>query len=64
MTYIELVKKLKDMGIEIKVEDMRGRIARGTFSAILFIQCLKAIDVKNLQLEDSFFDNDLNTHSR
>ncbi len=57
MTYIELVQKLKDIGVEIKVEDMRARLARGTFSAILFIQCLKAIDVKNLPLEDSLFDN-------
>lgn len=57
MTYIELVKKLQDIGVEIKVEDLRGRLARGTFSAMLFIQCLRAIDVKNLPIEDSLFDN-------
>ena len=57
MTYIELVKKLQVIGVEIKVEDLRGRLARGTFSAMLFIQCLRAIDVKNLLLGDSLFDN-------
>lgn len=56
MTYIELVKKLQDIGVDIKVEDLRGRLARGTFGAILFVQCLKAMDVKNLLLEESLFE--------
>lgn len=55
MTYNELIKKLKEIGVEIKVEDLRARLARGTFSAMLLVQCLRAMSVKNLFLEDSLF---------
>jgi len=54
--YPTLVRKLKDLGIEISVEDLRGRMSRGTFSAVLFVQCLRAIGVTNLPLDDSFFN--------
>jgi len=50
------VEKLSALNIHIKVEDLRGRISRGTFGTTLFIQCLRAIGVKNLPLDDSFFD--------
>lgn len=56
LNYNELVLRLEKMGIEIKVDDLRGRISRGTFSATLFIQCLKAMGVKTLPLEESYFD--------
>lgn len=53
--YPTLVTKLHEIGISISVEDLRGRMSRGTFSAILFVQCLRAIGIKNLPLDDSFF---------
>jgi Domain of unknown function (DUF6471) len=56
MGYSELVKRLEGLDVHMKVEDVRGRVSRGNFSAMLFIQCLRAIGVKNLQLEDSFFE--------
>lgn len=54
--YPTLVIKLREIDVNISVEDLRGRMSRGTFSAALFIQCLKAIGVTNLPLEESFFD--------
>lgn len=54
--YPMLIKKLSEINVAISVEDLRGRMSRGTFSAILLIQCLKAIGVKNLALEDSYFE--------
>ncbi len=54
--YPTLIKKLSEINVSISVEDLRGRMSRGTFSAILLIQCLKAIGVKNLVLEDSYFE--------
>ena len=54
--YPTLVTKLHEIKVSISVEDLRGRMSRGTFSAALFIQCLKAIGVTNLPLEESFFD--------
>ncbi len=54
--YPTLVAKLNEMEVNISVEDLRGRMSRGTFSAILFVQCLKAIGVSNLSLEESYFE--------
>jgi Domain of unknown function (DUF6471) len=56
MGYSELVERLESLDVHIKVEDVRGRVSRGNFSAMLFVQCLRAMGVKNLQLEDSFFE--------
>lgn len=54
--YPTLVNKLEEINVIISVEDLRGRMSRGTFSAILFVQCLRAIGLKNLPLDDSFFE--------
>jgi hypothetical protein len=53
--YPELVSNLHNIGISISHDDLRGRMSRGTFSAALFIQCLRAINVTNLLLEYSYF---------
>ena len=50
-----LVSKLQEINVFISVEDLRARMSRGTFSAILFLQCLRAIGVTNLHLEESIF---------
>lgn len=54
--YPTLVEKLEKIGVQIKPEDLRARMSRGTFSAALFIQCLRAISVMNLPLDESFFE--------
>lgn len=54
--YLTLVDKLHEIKINISVEDLRGRMSRGTFSAALFIQCLRAIGVTNLPIEESYFE--------
>ncbi len=55
--YPALIEKLREINVSISPEDLRGRLSRGTFSAILFVQCLKAIGVKNLTLDDDYFNN-------
>lgn len=55
LDYPSLVDKLREIKVDISVEDLRGRMSRGTFSAVLFVQCLRAIGVNNLLLEESFF---------
>ena len=54
--YPTLVIKLHEINVDISVEDLRGRMSRGTFSAALFIQCLRAIGVTSMPLEESYFD--------
>jgi hypothetical protein len=54
INYIQLVKRLDKIGVKIGVEDLRTRFYQGTFSARLFVQCLKAMEVKNLPWEELF----------
>jgi len=54
--YPTLVDKLHEIDVAISVEDLRGRMSRGTFSAALFIQCLRAIGVTNMPIEESYFE--------
>ena len=54
--YPTLVAKLSEISVNISVVDLRGRMSRGTFSAALFIQCLRAIGVTSLPIEESYFE--------
>lgn len=54
--YPALVQKLHEINVDISVEDLRGRMSRGTFSAALFVQCLRALGVSSLPIEESYFD--------
>lgn len=47
-TYIELVERLKQIGIDENVDNINNKINRGGFSAIFFFQCMKALKVKEL----------------
>lgn len=55
ISYPELTKKLNDVDVHLDVRDLRARIARGSFSAALFIQCLHVIGVKSLVLDENYF---------
>jgi hypothetical protein len=59
ISYQLLVEKLNDIGVEMSAQDLRTRLSRGTFGAILFIQLLRAMGVENLHLENSFFEESL-----
>jgi hypothetical protein len=57
MNYIQLTEKLNEMGVPIKTQDLRSRMSRGNFSATFFVQCLRAMEIKTLVFEDSYFLN-------
>lgn len=59
LTYEELTKNLRQMGVEMNVGNLRVRISQGAFSAALLIQCLRAMGVKSLLLEDSYFEENV-----
>lgn len=52
ITYDVLVEKLKGIGIEETTENINNKINRGKFQAVFLIQCLTAIGVKKLNIED------------
>jgi hypothetical protein len=52
LSYADLTEKLAEIGIKDNERNISNKIARGTFTAIFFVQCLEAIGCKVIHLED------------
>lgn len=52
VSYRDLAEKLTDMGTPDSERNLANKIARGTFTAAFFVQCLVAVGATNLRLED------------
>lgn len=52
LTYGDLAEKLKAIGVKDNERNIANKLGRGTFTAIFFVQCLDAIGVKTIHLED------------
>lgn len=52
VTYSQLVDRLQEAGINEKEVNVRNKLARGKFSAAFLVQCLEAIGVDTLRLQD------------
>lgn len=50
LSYEQLCEKLKAIGVEEKPENINNKINRGTFSAVFFVQCLKAIGANEVRV--------------
>ncbi len=53
MKYPELAKALAEIGVHDNERNLSNKIGRGTFSAAFFLQCLAAMEIKNLRLDES-----------
>jgi Domain of unknown function (DUF6471) len=53
LNYADLAEKLSAIGIKENEKNVSNKINRGTFTAIFFFQCLKAIGAKTIHLEDA-----------
>lgn len=51
LKYSELAKRLAKIGVDENERNLRNKVARGTFSAAFFVQCLEAIGVETLRLD-------------
>lgn len=51
ITYAELAKRLQARGVDENERNLRNKVARGTFSAVFFVQCLEAIGLDSLKLD-------------
>lgn len=49
--YYELAIKLKEMGIEETQGSISNKISRGTFSFAFFMQCMEALEIKEIRLD-------------
>jgi len=51
VTYAQLVDKLAAIGISETEPNVRNKLARGKFTAVFLLQCLKAIGADALRLD-------------
>lgn len=52
ITYEQLSERLKELGTNDSAVNIRNKVARGGFSASFFVQCLRAIGAKSIDLSD------------
>lgn len=52
ITYDDLVQRLGELGVKETDGNLRKKLHRGSFTAIFFIQCLTAMGVTSLKLDD------------
>ena len=52
ITYAQLVGLLADQGVMDSEPNIRNKISRGKFTAVFLVQCLTAIGVSSLHLQD------------
>jgi len=50
MTYEQLAEKLAEHGVNDTAVNIRNKVARGGFSAVFFVQCLKAMRCSRVHL--------------
>ena len=52
ITYEDLAGRLAAIGVRDTAVNLRNRVARGRFSAVFLVQCLRAIGVRALRLNE------------
>ena len=52
MTYEQLSAKLAEIGVSETPTNLRTKISRGGFSAVFFVQCLRAMGCRSLAIEE------------
>ena len=52
LSYADLADKLRAIGIKDNDRNISNKIARGTFTAVFFVQCLEAIGCRTVHLDD------------
>ena len=51
ISYAELATRLTQRGHNENERALRNKVARGTFSAVFFVQCLEAVGLETLKLD-------------
>lgn len=53
MTYEQLAEKLAEIGVRDSARNIINKINRGSFSAVFFVQCLRALGARSIALENT-----------
>ena len=51
LSYKALADRMEAIGLRVNERTIANKIARGTFTATFFLQCMEAMGVKHLQLD-------------
>jgi hypothetical protein len=51
LNYADLAERLTAIGVKETTENVNNKIARGSFTAAFFLQCLEAIGVSTVHLD-------------
>jgi hypothetical protein len=54
LSYKDLADRLQTIGVKDTERNISNKIARGGFTAVFFLQCMGAIGVQNIHLEDVY----------
>ncbi|MEJ0063965.1 MAG: DUF6471 domain-containing protein [Alphaproteobacteria bacterium] len=52
VSYKELAEKLEAVGVKESERNIANKLARGSFTAVFFVQCLAAIGCQNVRLKE------------
>lgn len=53
LSYADLSDKLASVGINDDTRNISNKIARGSFTAVFFVQCMEAIGCRTIHLDES-----------
>lgn len=53
LSYADLATKLAAIGVKDTERNLSNKIARGSFTAVFFFQCMEAIGCKTIHLDES-----------
>jgi Domain of unknown function (DUF6471) len=53
VSYADLAEKLAPFGIKENDRNIANKIARGSFTAVFFVQCLEAVGCQTVRLDES-----------
>jgi len=53
LSYADLAGDLAAIGVKDNERNISNKIARGSFTAVFFVQCMEAIGCRTIHLEDS-----------
>ena len=51
LTYEQVSARLAEMGVQETPTNLRTKISRGGFSAVFFVQCLRAVGAREVRLD-------------
>ncbi len=51
LSYADLADRLEALGVRENRRNISNKIARGSFTAVFFVQCMKAIDCDTIHLD-------------